>query len=63
MVTITRNGISLSANARDNGFPPVGFQAVYKPQRHDGDFAESDLGRARRQDRRNKRMQRDFFAR
>lgn len=63
MVTISRNGVTLSAHAGQNGFTLATVSAVYKPQRHDGDFAESDLGRKRREERRNKRMQRDFFAR
>lgn len=64
MVTIiSRTGVSLSAGAGQNGFPPANVAKVYKVQRHEGDFAESDLGRARRQDRRNKRMTREFFAR
>ena len=64
MVTITaRNGVTLSANAGQNGFPPSTVAKVYKDQRHLGDFAESDLGRARREERRNKAARRAFFAR
>ncbi len=61
MVTIVRNGVSLSAHAVANGARnPV--PAMARQPRESGDYAETAAGRQRRQDRRNKRMQRSFFA-
>ena len=59
MVTIVRNGISLSASATLNGFPLPSY-AVRSIGA--GDFANSDAGRARRAARRNKAAQRAFLA-
>lgn len=59
MVTITaRNGVSLSRNSSENGFPPATVARKFKTARHLGDFAESDIGRARRQERRQRRAER-----
>lgn len=53
MVTATaRNGVTLSANSRTNGFPPAGVAVIFKLATHEGDFAECDLGRKRRAERR-----------
>lgn len=61
MVTIVRNGVSLSAHAVLNGARnPV--PADVRAPRDSGDFAETSQGRQRRQDRRNKAMARSFFA-
>ena len=54
MVTISPNGITLSANASANGFPPATFSVIYKVQRHEGDFAACDMGRRRRAERRER---------
>lgn len=52
MVTLSRNGITLSKSATDNGFPPACIAVLYKVQTHEGDFAACDLGRQRRAERR-----------
>lgn len=60
MVTFTnQRGITLSASATLNGFP---LPARVLRSVGAGDFANSDAGRARRNDRRNKAAQRAFFA-
>jgi len=60
MVTkISPNGVSLSAHAGQNGFR---LPAIATRSPGAGDFANREEGRQRRQDRRNKAMQRSFFA-
>lgn len=54
MVTIVRNGVTLSAHAVLNGARNTAPRKV--------EFASRDEGRARREARRNKRLQRSFFA-
>ncbi len=53
MVTFNSpRGVTLSRNASDNGFPPSTVARKFKQARHLGDFAESELGRERRAERR-----------
>jgi hypothetical protein len=54
MVTIVRNGISLSAHAVLNGARNAAPRHV--------EFSDRPEGRERRQERRNKRLQRSFLS-
>ncbi len=61
MVTTVRNGVTLSAHAVLNGARNPVLAMVRQP-RDSGDFADTATGRQRREARRNKAMQRSFFA-
>lgn len=54
MVTLTaRNGVTLSASASQNGFPPSSFARKFKVPGM-GDFAAREDGRKRRAERRQR---------
>lgn len=60
MVTISRNGVTLSAHAVANGARDP-LARHNRPVRGSGDFAECDLARARDKARRDKRAARAVF--
>jgi hypothetical protein len=62
MQTISRNGVTLSANASANGFPLRSVPAVYTVAGM-GDFAERDAGRERRRIRRERQNEKAAFLR
>lgn len=58
MVTIvSRTGVSLSASATINGFPPATVSRKFKLAGM-GDYANREEGRARRQERRQRNAER-----
>lgn len=59
MVTISRNGVTLSAHAVQNGARAPRYLPTPRPDL--GDFANREEGRARREARRDKRAARAVF--
>lgn len=63
MVTISRNGVTLSKNAVENGARMPVHSSTVRPRPDLGDFANREEGRARREARRSRKAERAFFAR